>query len=386
MKVIAMIDSFKGSATSEELNHAALKGFSAHWKKESIPIADGGEGTMAALFAAYGGRYKSVASIGPLGEERLASYLLTTLNQKRVAIIECAAVIGIHLLDPSDKTTRQASSYGLGLLIADAIKEKVAQIYVTLGGSATTDGGLGLLEALGAEVVYQPSADARNPLLTVSHFSTTAVQELLSGIELVALADVTNPYTGPEGFVPVFGPQKGASPQTVQALAQQAEKVVHIVQQESQLDLNRIAGTGAAGGIGGAVVLLGGKICPGFMAIAKLLKLESRISDVTLILTGEGRFDQQTAAGKVPLGVAKIAKKHAIPVVALCGQKESDLKEIGRYFAGIFSIQPGPLLLEQAMKKSVALTNMTETAQAIAMFYEKITRVKHGDGGGNESI
>lgn len=175
MKVIAMIDSFKGSATSEELNQAALKGFPVQWEKESIPIADGGEGTMAALFAAYGGQYKSVTSVGPLGEERVVSYLLTTINQKRIAIIECAAIIGIQLLDPSDQTTRQASSYGLGLLIADAINEKVAQIYVTLGGSATTDGGLGLLEALGAELMYQPAADARNPLLTINYFSITAV-------------------------------------------------------------------------------------------------------------------------------------------------------------------------------------------------------------------
>ena len=140
---------------------------------------------MAALFAAYGGQYKSVTSVGPLGEERVVSYLLTTINQKRIAIIECAAIIGIQLLDPSDQTTRQASSYGLGLLIADAINEKVAQIYVTLGGSATTDGGLGLLEALGAELMYQPAADAHNPLLTINYFSITAVQKLLSGIELL---------------------------------------------------------------------------------------------------------------------------------------------------------------------------------------------------------
>ena len=386
MKVIAMIDSFKGSATSEELNQAALKGFPVKWEKESIPIADGGEGTMAALFAAYGGQYKSVTSVGPLGEERVVSYLLTTINQKRIAIIECAAIIGIQLLDPSDQTTRQASSYGLGLLIADAINEKVAQIYVTLGGSATTDGGLGLLEALGAELMYQPAEDARNPLLTINYFSITAVQKLLSGIELLVLADVTNPYTGAEGFATTFGPQKGALPQTVQVLEQQAKKVAYFVQQEYQIDLNGIAGTGAAGGIGGATVLLGGQICPGFMTIAKLLKLETRISDATLIITGEGRFDRQTAAGKVPLGVAKIAQPHAIPVVALCGQREPDLGEIGQYFAGIFSIQPGPLLLDEAMKKSVTLANMAETAQAIAMFHEKITRANHGDGGGNGSF
>ncbi|WP_291291777.1 glycerate kinase [Enterococcus sp.] len=381
MKVIAMIDSFKGSATSEELNHAALKGFSGEWKKESIPIADGGEGTMAALFAAYGGSYKTVASVGPLGEERLVSYLLTTIDQKRVAIIECAAIIGIQLLDPTDKTTRQASSYGLGLLIADAINEKVAKIYVTLGGSATTDGGLGLLKALGAEMSNQPTADP-NPLLSVSHFSLAKVRRLFAGIELLALADVTNPYTGEEGFATIFGPQKGASPQTVQELEQQAKKVASFVKQKYDLDLNEIAGTGAAGGIGGGIVLLGGQICPGFMTIAKLLKLETRISDASLIITGEGRFDRQTAAGKVPMGVAKIAQSHGIPVVALCGQRESNLGGILPYFAGIFSIQSGPILLKKAMKKSVTLANMTETAQAVAAFYGKIANV-NSDGNGS---
>jgi glycerate kinase len=372
MKVIAMIDSFKGSATSEELNQAALKGFPDVWEKESIPIADGGEGTMAALFATYGGRYKEVSSVGPLGEARTASYLLTTIHQQSVAVIESAEIIGIQLLEPSDATARQGSSSGLGIMIADAMNEQVTQIYVTLGGSATTDGGLGLLAALGAEISYQSEASTGNPLLTMKDLSVASAKAALSDIQLIALADVTNPYTGAQGFAQVFGPQKGASPQTVQSLDVQAKKVAELVQQTEKINLDELAGTGAAGGLGGAIALLGGKIQPGFPTIAKLLNLENRIKDADLLLTGEGRFDQQTASGKVPLGVAKIAQEKKIPVVALCGQREPNLGELSEYFAGIFSIQPGPILLAEAMEKSVALRHITETSQAIASFYTKV--------------
>lgn len=141
-------------------------------------------------------------------------------------------------------------------MIADAINEKVAQIYVTLGGSATTDGGLGLLEALGAELMYQPAADAHNPLLTINYFSITAVQKLLSGIELLVLADVTNPYTGAEGFATTFDLRKVLYLKRYRYWSSK-QKVAYFVQQEYQIDLNGIAGTGAAGGIGGATVLLG---------------------------------------------------------------------------------------------------------------------------------
>ena len=155
---------------------------------------------MAALFAAYGGQYKFVNKCRSPRRRTSSLYLLTTINQKRIAIIECAAIIGIQLLDPSDQTTRQASSYGLGLLIADAINEKVAQIYVTLGGSANNRWRTGFTGSIRCGTMYQPAADARNPLLTINYFSITAVQKPLSGIELLVLADVTNPYTGAEGF------------------------------------------------------------------------------------------------------------------------------------------------------------------------------------------
>ncbi|MEB5950356.1 glycerate kinase family protein [Enterococcus innesii] len=369
MKVVAAIDSFKGSATSAELNQAVLSGFSDQWEKRSIPIADGGEGSMAAVIAALGGNYETVSVTAPLGGKLQARMLITKIKEEKIALIESAGVIGLQLVEPSDETTRNSSSFGLGQMVLAACKQGVKKIYLTLGGSGTSDGGVGFLLALGAKITTNGQME-KNPLLQTDALQLSELNPLLKQIELFALADVTNPYSGEQGFAPVFGPQKGASKETVQQLDQQAKRLAEHIKQTTGTDLE-VPGAGAAGGLGGAVRLAGGQLVPGFATIASLIGFEEKIKGADLLITGEGRIDGQTAGGKVPYGVALLAHKHQVPVVAICGSRSDDPGKLPQLLSAVFCIQQGPVSLTEAMEKKRTLVNTQQTAQAIAGFVEQ---------------
>ncbi|KAF1304596.1 glycerate kinase [Enterococcus saccharolyticus] len=366
MKVVAAIDSFKGCATSAEINQAVLSKLNpAIWQeKVNVPIADGGEGTIAAIQAALGGEEVRVESVDPLLRKIQGSYLLTTIENKKTAIIESATFIGIDLVEVSDKTVRQATSYGLGVAVADAL-QKVEQIYVTLGGSATSDGGLGMLQALGGKIVPNTTG---NLLLTVEDIDLREVREKFKHVSLHVLADVTNEYCGSRSFANVFARQKGASSQTIKKMEQQANKVLQLV--EKQGYLGNLSGTGAAGGLGGAFTWLGGNILSGFTTIQQLIGLETIIQDADLIFTGEGKLDAQTAQGKVPFGVANLAKKYHVPVIAVCGSRENYLGKMEELVLGAFSIQQGPISLEKAMEKQRTLSNLATLAKEVVQVFQ----------------
>lgn len=368
MKVLSIIDSFKGCATSKELNQAVLSGLpEAIWQERvNVQIADGGEGTLAAIHASLGGEWIEVATQDPLGKPLKKEYLVTQVAGEQVAIIESATFIGLHLVETSDQTIRQASSYGLGLVILDALARKVQRIYVTLGGSATSDGGLGLLQALGAEI--QPLKKG-NPLLSWEELNLSYLNPALKDIQLFALADVTNFYVGTTGFATVFAQQKGASEKTIQEMERQAQKITRWVQENQQIDLGTLSGAGAAGGLGGAIALLGGQIVPGFATVQQLIHLEQLMEEADLIFTGEGRIDGQTNQGKVPYGVAKLAQGKNIPVIALCGSREIDVGEMAELTLGVFSIQQGPVTLEQAMEKETTLRKIQIIASDLARVF-----------------
>jgi glycerate kinase len=216
----------------------------------SVPIADGGEGTMAAIKAACGGHYQKITTIDLLGRPLTTAYLLTEINGIRSAVIESAAIIGLDLITPSAATIQHASSYGLGLVLRQVINRGCQQIYLSLGGSGTSDGGLGMLAGLGAKLNGGTLNDP-NPLNDFSRLDIRPLRPLLASVKLTALVDVNNPYAGPMGFAQIFGPQKGGNPAILQQQNQQAEQVVAAVKNQYQLDLNRIPGAGAAGGLGG---------------------------------------------------------------------------------------------------------------------------------------
>ncbi len=366
MRVVSVIDSFKGCATSAELNAAALADLPAEiWQEKiNVPIADGGEGTLAAIYAALGGEWVTVASQDPLLRELAGQYLLSHFAGKRIAVIESAAFIGLHLVEPDDQVVRQATSYGLGAVLQDALTRNVEQIYVTLGGSATSDGGLGLLQALA-----QLPATA-NPLLAEQLFFPP-LNKLGAAVELFALADVTNPYSGEQGFAKVFAPQKGASKKTVVEMEHRAQKAVRHFWRTQQMDLAKTAGAGAAGGLGGAVILLGGKMIPGFPMIQKMIGLETILREADLVFTGEGKMDAQTAAGKVPYGVAQLAATHQVPVIGLCGSREAELGELEHLLLGAFSIQQAPISLQAAMEKERTLKNIRILAADLSRIFAK---------------
>lgn len=374
MKIVAAIDSFKGSATSEELNTAVLQGFSDAVDKINLPIADGGEGTMAAIHASLGGEYIEVTTQDPLGKEITAVFLLTKFNGRKIAVIESAAVIGINLVEQTDDTTLNATSYGLGIMVRAALKRNVQQIYLTLGGTATSDGGLGFLQAIGAVLHPKQQAEA-NPLLWTDTIDFTGLDARFSSVDMIGLADVSNPYLGDNGFANVFGPQKGASAATIQRLNQRAEKLVAQLDDRKRLNLAK-SGSGAAGGLGGAILLSGGQLQSGFQTIAAMIGFKDKIAQADMVITGEGRIDQQTEQGKVPFGVATTAHELGIPVIVICGSRQSDIGEMDQLALAVLSIQQGPISLKAAMDHEETLKNAYLTGRGIAGILEGMDGAK----------
>lgn len=357
-KVVVAIDSYKGCATSAELNAAVKQGIAQYNPQISVTcqaIADGGEGSMQAIYEALGGEFIQVATVDLLNRPITANYLLS----QDIAVIEVAEVVGIDKIIPSMDTIQRASTFGLAALLLDALKRKVREIIICLGGSGTSDGGMGLLAGLGVK-----GAD----LMAFSQLDFSEMADF-SQVQLTILSDVTNPYAGRSGFSMIFGPQKGGNPTYLSQQAQQAQRIVDFLKQTQGIDLQQIPGTGAAGGLGGALVLLGGKITPGFQKISELTQLATHIAGADLVITGEGKMDAQTAFGKVPFGVAQIAKQYQVPTIALCGALGEDLGQMSEVLLASFSIHSQLIPLAQAMDKDYTLTQITRQAQMVCRVF-----------------
>ncbi|MCK1193059.1 glycerate kinase [Streptococcus uberis] len=339
------IDSFKGSATSSQLNAAVEAGILAVMSEArvtKVAIADGGEGTIAALAENLDGEFVSVETLDLLKRPIMAKYL----KVGDMAFIESAEVVGLDKIVPTSETYRQATSYGLGALILDAIDRNCQKIYLTLGGTGTSDGGYGLLESL--------------------NFSLTGDSlQLPSHVELIGLTDVTNPYYGLQGYAAVFGAQKGGSPQDIADSDAWARSFAKMVSTQRRLDLQTIPGTGAAGGLGAAIRILGGRLEAGFPSIADLIGLEEQIKVSDIVITGEGQLDMQSKSGKVPVGVTRMAQKHGKPVIALCGSISPKFTNTSDYFTAVFAIQRQVLTLAAAMETERTLDNVKKVMENI---------------------
>lgn len=362
MKVFVAIDSFKGSATSQELNDAVCQTLAKMSVTScNVPIADGGEGTLAVLTDTFLGSKVEVNTIDLLGQPIKGSYWLTEIDGVKTAIIESAQILGLTQITPSEETIQKAHSYGLGLVISAALKD-AEQVYVSLGGSGVNDGGLGLLAALSNQKI-----PPKNPLLLGKDFLATLSLPNLGNKKVIGLTDVNNFYTGSQGFTNVFGPQKGGTDEILARL----EKGANLVWQnfKAKLDLNSFSGSGAAGGIGGGLLLAGGVLQPGFPTIAQMLQIDKKMSDCDFVITGEGNFDEQTAQGKVPLGVARLARRYQLPVVAFCGARPDKILAIEYHFDGVFSIQSRPSSLQTAMLKKITLQNIALLTENVMKLY-----------------
>lgn len=350
MKVFIAIDSFKGSSTSQELNDAARLGVLQANPTATVvtqAIADGGEGTLSMLAAQFEGTIQSVATVDLLHRPLTAKYLLAAIDEVPTAVIESASVVGIDRITPNSETFANADTAGLAPMMLDAVAQGARRIVLTLGGTGTSDGGRGLLAGLGVDPLAPGWAAG-------SHWPD---------IEVIGLADVTNPYAGPQGYAAIFGPQKGGTPG--QIVAEDAKAVAFAAAVKPQVDLQQTPGAGAAGGLGGALVILGGSVAPGFETLARYIHLDDQLQGVDLIITGEGRLDAQTSQGKVPFGMATHGAKFQIPTVAVCGSLGADLGQMESLLLASLAIQPGVVTLAEAMAKLPAQANLTRTVRQI---------------------
>lgn len=354
MKVVIAPDSFKESLSAAQVAAAIARGWASVFPDAELlllPMADGGEGTVDALLASLGGERREQQAQGPLGEPVIAHWGLLADGS---AAIEVAAASGLHLLEPAQRDVCRASSRGSGELLLAALDAGAKRIVLGLGGSATNDGGAGLLQALGVRLLNaqgQELAAGGAALAQLVRVDCSGLDPRLHEVEILVAADVDNPLCGPRGASAVFGPQKGASLYDVDLLDAALAHFADCTAQALGKDWQQEPGVGAAGGLGFALkAYLGASFCPGIQLVARIAGLADAVFGADLVITGEGRLDSQTLHGKTPAGVAAIAQQAGVPVIALAGSLGETYQAL--YEVGIdaaFSLVPGPLSLQQAM-------------------------------------
>ncbi|MBZ1393285.1 glycerate kinase [Psychrobacter pacificensis] len=323
MKILIAPDSFKENLEALDVCHAIQSGFSQVFPDADyklLPMADGGEGTSAVLSYVLGGRWKEVRVHDPLMRPIIAKYLLLP---NATAVIEVAQACGLHLLTADERNPIVASTYGVGELIADALEEGAKRIVIGLGGSATNDAGLGMLMALG--ITFHDINDSLlthggGALASLHKLDNTSLHTKISDTVFEVACDVTNPLCGLLGASAVFGPQKGACPEQVNILDKALSHFATICGQHGYEDCQHVAGAGAAGGLGYAMMtFFDAQLKSGFDTVAEVAHLSQHIAEADLVITGEGKLDAQTAMGKVAGGISQIAKASRTPVIAICG-------------------------------------------------------------------
>ncbi len=334
MKIVIAPDKFKGSLPGAEVAAAIAAGVRAEWPEAelvTVPVADGGDGTVDAAVAA-GLERVPVTVDGPTGEPVDTSYA----RRGEVAGIELAGACGLMRLPGGRRAPLAASSFGCGQVLAAALEAGARRIILGVGGSASTDGGTGLLQALGTRVFGargEPLGRGGAALRDVAALDLAGLHPALRGGSVILATDVANPLTGPDGAAEVYGPQKGASPEQVIELASGLRRWAAVVAEATGTDWSRAPGSGAAGGVGfAALAVLGAQARPGIELVLELVDFDAALDGAALVVTGEGSLDTQTLAGKAPAGVARAAARRGIPVVAVVGRStltEGQLATIG---------------------------------------------------------
>ncbi len=371
MKFVIAIDSFKGSLSSIEAGRAAQRGvIKACPEAETVvkPVADGGEGTVASLAEGLGGKIECVTVTGPFGKKTTAEYLI--LNDGKSCVMEIASAAGITLAQKSELNPMKATSYGVGEMISDAMNKGCRNFTIGLGGSATNDGGCGMLSALG--FAFTDSRGNCVPpggkgLLDICGIKTENADMRLKECLFNVACDVNNPLCGADGASAVYGPQKGATPSMIHTLDDGLKNFSELTAKVFGNDVSSLPGTGAAGGLGFAfVAYLGGRLLPGTDLILDLIGIESDMKGADVLITGEGRVDAQTAMGKAPAGIASRGKKLGLTTVAVTGEASIDSETVlAAGIDAVFSIARGPMSLEEAMKRENAERNIEFTVEQI---------------------
>ena len=386
MKVVVAIDSFKGSLSSMEAGQAIAEGVKrVHQNAEVVvrPLADGGEGTVEALVEGMGGIFVTKEVTGPLGEKVDAVYgvIESEEDSSKTAIIEMSAAAGITLVPEESRNPMNTTTYGVGELILDAIERGCRHFIVGIGGSATNDGGVGMLQALGYDFLTREGAAISyggNGLRELAKIKDSNVHTKLKECTFKVACDVTNPLCGENGSSAIFGPQKGATPEMVQELDQ---LLLHYAELSKSINSHAdrfYPGTGAAGGMGFAfLTYTNATLESGIQIVLKETKLEELIATADVVVTGEGRLDGQTALGKAPIGVAALAKKYQKKVLAFAGAVTPDAKECNQHgIDAFFPILRGVVTLKEAMNKEVAHQNMVDTVEQVFRVVEMMKEGK----------
>ncbi len=361
MKIVIAPDSFKGSLTALEVATAIQKGIvnvDSQVETVLVPMADGGEGTVESLIDGLEGKLIKKVVHDPLFRKINSFYGI--MGDGKTAVIEMAAASGLPLLKPEERNPMKTTSFGTGELIKDAMDRGCVKIIIALGGSATNDGGLGMAQALGVRFLDANENEIDHgggELLKIHTLDMSGIDSRIEHVAFIVACDVDNPLCGENGASKVYGRQKGGSDTDIKRLDSGLAHFAQIVESQLGLDIKDFPGTGAAGGLGYAVMLfLKGTLERGVDIITRVTRLAEKMEGADLVITGEGQIDFQTAFGKTPFGVAQLAKQKNIPVVAICGslgEGYDKLYENG--FDGIFSIVDKPMTLDEAIENTEEL-------------------------------
>ena len=362
-KIVLAIDSFKGCLSSKEIEQCIAEEIHRilpSCQTVCIPIADGGEGMLDTLIEATQGTFVSTQAHDPLMRIRPARYGI--LGDQRTAIIEMAEINGLTTLSPIERNPMKTSMYGTGELIKDALEKGFRRFIIGIGGSATNDAGMGMIQALGAHLYDKQGNELEQGgkiMEQIAHIDLNHLHPALKEATFIVACDVQNPFCGPQGAAYVFARQKGASEEQIRQLDEGMRHLALLIERDFSYNINKVKGSGAAGGLGGAfATFLQAHLQSGIDLLLDAVDFDRKITNADWIITGEGKADRQTAEGKVPAGVLKRAKKANIPVMLIAGKVEDKacLKQMG--FARIVQISPDTLPLEEAMRPEVTRENI----------------------------
>ncbi|MBM7704273.1 glycerate kinase [Metabacillus iocasae] len=373
MKIVIAPDSYKESLTALEVANAIEAGFKevlpqAQYVK--IPMADGGEGTVQSLVDATNGRIIEQNVTGPLGNKVTAFF--GVLGDGKTAVIEMAAASGLHLVSPQERNPLLTTTWGTGELIKAALDYGVTHIIVGIGGSATNDGGAGMIQALGGKLLDKngnPIGFGGGELEKLHQVDVASMDARLQTVRIDVACDVENPLTGARGASAIFGPQKGATQEMITILDASLTHFANLAEHTIQKSTRDLPGAGAAGGLGfGLVTFLSAHLKRGIDIVLEATSFHEHVQGASLVITGEGRIDSQTIFGKTPIGVAKAAKAHHIPVIGIAGSISTDSDVVRQHgIDAVFSVVPGAMPLPEALAN--AKTYISLTARNIASLF-----------------
>ena len=369
-KIVISPDSFKGSLSAAEVANAiedGIKNVFPNCETIKTPIADGGEGTMDILVNALGGEKVKVKVHDPL--MRLIEVEYGLVNDGKTAVIEMAVASGITLINKQEQDPSATTTYGVGEMIKDALNRGCRSFLIGIGGSATNDAGTGMLKALGYRFLDKSDRETNGTgkaLHSICSIDASKVLPKIKEANFIIASDVNNPFSGQNGAAYMYAPQKGATEQMTKELDEGMENFRKLIETEKNIDLNTVAGAGAAGGLGGGfAAFLKTQLKPGIEMMLEAVEFEKQLQNADLVITGEGKIDVQTVMGKAASGILDAASKNNVPVIAIGGSVENVETLNKSRFVSIFSVMPYPMTVEDAMQKDCAERNIRQTTEQI---------------------